>query len=284
MAPLTKPPSTGGSPDAARQERETLLRELGALVYDLHRQGRREPELLQAKASALDAVDARLRDAGTEQLAAPCPECHADTIAGQLVCLECGHALEPGDALEPGQTLEPGAGERPGRRAVRRVATALAALVAVAAAGLGALALTGEGDGDREPAAVAPAKPKAESRNGKGDKNGETAGVRETGPTAAESAPGEPAALLPWPSEVTGFTVALLTSADEEASRRAAWGAARSGLEAGLLDPAEHAGLGDDMWIVFAGRYTDQASAEQAAEGLAERFPGAYVQAVQPPG
>ena len=44
-----------------RRERETLLLDLGALVYELHRQGRRAPELLQDKAIELDRVDREVR-------------------------------------------------------------------------------------------------------------------------------------------------------------------------------------------------------------------------------
>jgi hypothetical protein len=44
-----------------RRMREALLLDLGALVYELHRQGRREPELLQAKAAELSAVDEEVR-------------------------------------------------------------------------------------------------------------------------------------------------------------------------------------------------------------------------------
>lgn len=44
-----------------RQVREALLLDLGALVFELHRQGRREPELLQAKAAELSAVDDEVR-------------------------------------------------------------------------------------------------------------------------------------------------------------------------------------------------------------------------------
>ena len=46
-----------------RQERvrEALLLDLGALVWELHREGRREPELLQAKAAELAAVDDEVR-------------------------------------------------------------------------------------------------------------------------------------------------------------------------------------------------------------------------------
>lgn len=41
--------------------REALLVDLGALVYELHRHGRREPGLLQAKASELTVVDQEVR-------------------------------------------------------------------------------------------------------------------------------------------------------------------------------------------------------------------------------
>jgi hypothetical protein len=41
--------------------REEMLLELGALVFELHRQGQRAPELLQARAAELDAVDADVR-------------------------------------------------------------------------------------------------------------------------------------------------------------------------------------------------------------------------------
>jgi hypothetical protein len=44
-----------------RREREALLLDLGALVYELHRQGRRAPELLRAKASELDEVEREVR-------------------------------------------------------------------------------------------------------------------------------------------------------------------------------------------------------------------------------
>ena len=44
-----------------RREREAMLLDLGALVYELHRQGRRAPELLQRKAVELGEVDRRVR-------------------------------------------------------------------------------------------------------------------------------------------------------------------------------------------------------------------------------
>lgn len=44
-----------------RRVREALLLDLGALVYELHRQGRRAPELLQEKAGKLSEVDEEVR-------------------------------------------------------------------------------------------------------------------------------------------------------------------------------------------------------------------------------
>jgi hypothetical protein len=55
-----------------RRVREALLLDLGALVYELHRQGKRAPELLQEKAGELQEVDDEVRAleealGGTEQ-------------------------------------------------------------------------------------------------------------------------------------------------------------------------------------------------------------------------
>jgi hypothetical protein len=44
-----------------RRKREALLLDLGALVYELYRQGRRAPELLQDKAIELGKVDREVR-------------------------------------------------------------------------------------------------------------------------------------------------------------------------------------------------------------------------------
>jgi hypothetical protein len=44
-----------------RRQREVLLLDLGALVYELHRRGTRAPELLQEKAAELGTVDDEVR-------------------------------------------------------------------------------------------------------------------------------------------------------------------------------------------------------------------------------
>jgi len=44
-----------------RRDRDEMLLDLGALVYELHRQGERAPELLQEKAIELGKVDREVR-------------------------------------------------------------------------------------------------------------------------------------------------------------------------------------------------------------------------------
>jgi hypothetical protein len=44
-----------------RRARDEMLLDLGALVYELHRQGERAPELLQEKAIELGKVDREVR-------------------------------------------------------------------------------------------------------------------------------------------------------------------------------------------------------------------------------
>jgi hypothetical protein len=47
--------------DRQERVREALLLDLGAIIFELHRQERREPEVLQAKAAALVEVDDEVR-------------------------------------------------------------------------------------------------------------------------------------------------------------------------------------------------------------------------------
>ena len=104
------------------QVREALLLDLGALVFELHRQGRREPELLQAKAAELVAVDEEVRALGESLgtggnvlqltaagIAGSCAQCAAIMPLNARYCASCGApaelALGP-DAPEPAHSLE----------------------------------------------------------------------------------------------------------------------------------------------------------------------------------
>jgi hypothetical protein len=85
--------------------REALLLDLGAIIFELHRQRRREPELLQAKAAELDAVDAEVRalahalDGGSglpeltaSGLVAACTACGSLMGSADRFCPRCGAA------------------------------------------------------------------------------------------------------------------------------------------------------------------------------------------------
>ena len=82
--------------------REALLLDLGALVYELHRQGKRAPELLQQKAAELTVVDEEVRElqAALDGREAPA----RDTTDAQAVADEEGE--EGADGEEPVEDLD----------------------------------------------------------------------------------------------------------------------------------------------------------------------------------
>jgi hypothetical protein len=88
-----------------RLEREELLLDLGAIVYELHRQGKRAPELLQRKASQLGVVDNEVREleaALGEAPAQPEPEYEPATEEADVADLEA----ELAEAEQSGQPAE----------------------------------------------------------------------------------------------------------------------------------------------------------------------------------
>jgi hypothetical protein len=107
-----------------RQERirEALLLDLGAIIFELHRQERREPEVLQAKAAELVAIDDEVR-AITEALGeghglpqltasglvATCTACGGIMGVRDRHCPSCGAAAgaESGDGHERPPLEEP---------------------------------------------------------------------------------------------------------------------------------------------------------------------------------
>jgi predicted nucleic acid-binding Zn ribbon protein len=250
-------------PEPRRSRRDSLLLELGALVYELHRRGRRAPELLQEKAAELDALDQGEVEAGAPR---PCPACGQATEPDQLVCLNCGQSL----GLDREQQPKSRAG-------------ALAALVAVVVIGAGAAGfalseLTNGSDDDRSAVAERAAQPQAPEPEAQPEP--------ELAPEPAPEAEGTPqpprqSLLLEWPEDLRGHTVVLVNTSDRVAARRVARDAARSGIETGLLRSDDY-DLGTGLWIVFAGRFDTRRGAERQAVNLGERYPGAYVQLVEP--
>jgi hypothetical protein len=191
-----------------------------------------------------------------------CPRCGEPAEPGQLVCLECGGRL----ALTEIGTEK--------RRFDNLPAVAvLMTLIVLAAGAIGFLLGELGSDSDRDVEAAnrsaqpTPAPPK--------EQDTDTGATRGT-PQKPTQSP-----LLTWPEGVSGFTVVLVTTEDRPAARRVALEAADAGVEAGLLRSDEY-NLGEGFWIVFAGRFDNQASAERQAQNLAERYPGAYAAEVQP--
>jgi hypothetical protein len=232
-----------------RRVREALLLDLGALVYDLHREGRRAPELLRAKASRLDAVDGEVR--ALEQALGAEPAAGGDAAAR--------HGVHGG--LRPALAI-------------------VAALVVVGAVAFGfALSeITNDANDGTKRAAAGPPEPSTPTTT----KNKPAAAI--PAPTATGGAPARlkprPNALLEWPREFAGHTAVLSTTSDRAAALALARAARRTGLEAGLLRAGDY-GLGDGLWIVFSGRFDTPEGAARQAAGLAERFPGAYPQRIQ---
>jgi hypothetical protein len=242
-----------------RGRRDALLLELGALVYELHRRGRRAPELLRKKAGELDALDA---GADEGELGRPCPACGEMATRDQLVCLNCGGRLRLGSTPKG-----------------VRASLAVLGVVVVAAAAFG-FALNGLTDGgDDEEGLVAqgqrPATPETQALLPAGGAPKTTDGTQGAAQRATRSL------LLKWPPDLTGHTVVLLNTSDRAAARRVARGAARSGIEAGLLRSDDY-DLGAGLWIVFAGRFDTRRGAVRQSENLGGRYPGAYVQLVKP--
>jgi hypothetical protein len=108
--------------------REALLLDLGAIIFELHRQRRREPELLQAKAAELDAVDAEVRalslaledgrglpELTASGLVATCTACGSLMGSGDRFCPHCGAAagavLPPSGNGSEAPELEEGAAD-----------------------------------------------------------------------------------------------------------------------------------------------------------------------------
>jgi hypothetical protein len=103
-----------------RREREARLLDLGALVYELHRQGKRAPELLQEKAAELALVDEEVReleaalDGEGAAPAAPLGDAYEGDEAAQT---EEADALdeEPGEEPTPDEDSNAGSAPREGR-------------------------------------------------------------------------------------------------------------------------------------------------------------------------
>jgi predicted nucleic acid-binding Zn ribbon protein len=192
-----------------------------------------------------------------------CPRCGEPAEPGQLVCLECGTRIALKEEGRDRRSLDN----------LPAVALLLCVVVIGAAAiGFALSELTDDSNNDSDAAQRAAQRAPAAD-------NGAPQTETETG---ASQQPSQ-SLLLQWPEDLTAYTVVLVTSGDRPAARRVAREAAQSGLEAGLLRSDDY-DLGTNLWIVFAGRFDTQESAQRQADNLGERYPGAYATLVKPAG
>ena len=119
-----------------QRAREALLLDLGALVYELQRLGRRAPELLHAKAAEVGAVDREVREIGRSLdegrglreleaagVTGSCASCGALLSSDARFCQRCGTPTgavaaghlpaERPDELEGGEAEQPPADAEP---------------------------------------------------------------------------------------------------------------------------------------------------------------------------
>ena len=192
-----------------------------------------------------------------------CHRCGEPAEPGQLVCLECGTRI----------ALKQEGRDRRSLDNLPAVALLLCVVVIGAAAiGFALGALTDDSNKDSDAAErTAERAPAADD------------GAPQTETETGASQQSSQSLLLEWPEGLTAYTVVLVTSGDRPAARRVAREAAQSGLEAGLLRSDDY-DLGTNLWIVFAGRFDTQKSAQRQADNLGERYPGAYATLVKPAG
>lgn len=106
-----------------RRRREAMLLELGALLFEMHRRNRREPELLERKAEEIRSVDeeerglteALGRNARTVEIVAagiagPCPSCGTLMGTDARYCERCGTALGRTPPVTSVESPAPGQG------------------------------------------------------------------------------------------------------------------------------------------------------------------------------
>jgi hypothetical protein len=95
--------------------REALLLDLGAIVYELDRQGRTEPDLLHAKELELRAVDDEVRGlAEALEEGADLPQLTANGLVAS--CTACGRLMGSRDRFCPACGAEAGSSDAPERQ------------------------------------------------------------------------------------------------------------------------------------------------------------------------
>ncbi len=190
-----------------------------------------------------------------------CPACGEPSGPGQLVCLRCGGRLA---LTRP----------RPDRwRPLTVFALALVAFGGIAVGfGLSELIDGADGGSRTDAAQRAAARERQRVAVARRERLAEQRRARAQAQRKARSGS--------WPTNLTAYTVVLVTARDEISARQTADTAKANGVEAGVLRSDDY-GLGQGFWIVYAGAYDDQDAASAEASELAASYPGAYPQLVE---
>jgi hypothetical protein len=116
--------------------------------------------------------------------------------------------------------------------------------------------------------------------------NGQGAGSASQTASRATSTPNAPvrSSVTSWPPGLSGWTVVLAKTTDQSLARDAALGLAAGGVSVGVLDTTQHPLLKPGDWVVFSGRYPDQARAQAAAARLKRAGHAGTVVEVAAPG
>jgi hypothetical protein len=186
----------------------------------------------------------------TSVAASGCPRCGTTLARGQEYCLECGVRV-PGPGRFGGAPTEPG-----------RLLLPLAVLGLVAALGAG-VAIWATGD---------PAPPLTV--------------VTATGGNVAVSTPKEASEPEPagWPADTEGWTVVLLSVPKvrgKAVALQATRDARSKGLRGvGIIDSSRFPSLQPGYWMVFAGRYPNEAEATSHLQAARKASKSSRVQRI----
>jgi hypothetical protein len=188
-----------------------------------------------------------------------CPDCGSTGRDGQLICLDCGARR----ALRP-------------QRRSRRPHPAIVALVAIVVVGGAAVGLVIAGMDDGKPNPGATPAASAPSPGASEKANADAARLRREARARRAAAAGGA-----WPAGRGGYTVVLANMGDRASAEQLAKTVTDGGERAGVIAADEHPNLGGGLFLVYSGRYDDEAAATQAAARLGAAHQGAYPQFIQ---
>jgi septal ring-binding cell division protein DamX len=236
-----------------------------------------------------------------------CPTCEAPAERGQLICLECGSRI----AL---------AYRRPPSWKIPVAIVAGIVLVSAVAFAWGLRAVTddaekevaaqpapppaqpkgsdgGEGDAGQSASERAADRRAAERRERDAERRERAAERRRAAaerrraaerraerrkPKRRRRAAVAAGGVRTWPKGKDAFTVIILSTPEKSAAQDFAKAAAKGGVPAGVLRADDYPSLkaSTGFWIVYVGRYKNQARADRATARYGRRYPGAYPQFV----